>query len=157
MMNHETKQKKFGLFSALTRWTIGLLLLQKNKEQSARMICAKSDLLTGLLLMLFGFYPRLSADPRSAGFVLQRRGFSSSGTTASWSWNSRGAVWYSELFYFAAQPMGQRSVCLTSVSGSEEAVSVAGVEVEGLFAGSSLNGLSLAGEKRNSSGTSSSA
>lgn len=49
-----------------------------------------------------------------------------------------------------------RSVCLTSESGSEEAFSVAREEVEGLYADSSLNGLSLAGEKRNSSGTSSS-
>lgn len=127
------------------RWVIIAAKMNKND------MC-KFRPLKGLLLML-RLCPCSRADPWSAGLILKRQAFLLSTAIASRLWGSYGAVWD---FYFAPLLTGYRSVCLTSVSGSGEVFSVAGVEVEGLFAGSSLNGLSLAGEKRNSSGTSSS-
>lgn len=133
----------------LTKQLGGLLLLRQNKnKQQEWYVQIDTGPVKGLLLML-RFCPCSWADHDL--LALFRKDSANNQLIVEHLW---GSVIQRD-FDFAPLLTGYRSVCLTSVAGSEEVFS--GVEVGGLFCGSSLNGLSLAGEKRNSSGTSSSA
>lgn len=127
----------------------GLLLLRQNKnKQQEWYVQIDTGPVKGLLLML-RFCPCSWADHDL--LVLFWIDSANNQLIVAHLWGSG----VRKDFDFAPLLADYRSVCLTSVAGSEEVFS--GVEVGGLFGGSSLNGLSLAGEKRNSSGTSSSA